>query len=124
MTRQEDNAREGLSDLLRRIVLASVGAAAVGKDELDEFVRRAREQGDITSADAQKLKEKLTESFKRVPGEWEDAIDRSIRAALRRLDIPDRSEISRLQDAIDRLTTKIERMQRARPRSRPPHSDT
>lgn len=126
MTRRDENGGEGISDLLRRIVLASVGAAAVGKDELDEFIRRAREQGDITSADAQKLKDKLSESFKRVPGGWEEAIDKSIRAALRRLDIPDRGEIERLQETIDRLTRKIEGMQRARsrPRTRPPHSDT
>lgn len=126
MTRRDDDGSEGISDLLRRIVLASVGAAAVGKDELDEFIRRAREKGDLTTADAQKLKDKLTDSFKRVPGGWEDAIDSSIRAALRRLNIPDRAEIERLQATIDRLTRKIETLQRARSRPRPhtPHSDT
>jgi len=124
LTHRDENAGEGLSDLLRRIVLASVGAAAVGKDELDEFIRRAREQGDLTASDAQKLKNKLTEAFRRVPGGWEDAIDSSIRAALRRLNIPDRAEIERLQKTIDRLTRKIESMQRSRAHPRPPHSDT
>ncbi len=124
MTGRENNSGEGLSDLLRRIVLASVGAAAVGKDELDEFIRKAREQGDLTTADAQKLKDKLTDAFKRVPGGWEDAIDSSIRAGLRRLNIPDRAEIERLRETIDHLTKKIENMQRPRSRPRTPHSDT
>lgn len=112
MTHGEKSGNEGISDLLRRIVLASVGAAAIGKEELEEFVRRAREQGDLSSADAQKLREKLAEAFKRVPEGWDDVIDSSIRAALRRLNIPDRAELERLEKTIERLTKKLESLER------------
>ena len=112
MTRNEDPANERISDLLRRVVLASVGAAAIGKDELEEFVRRAREQGDLSSSDAQKLKEKLSDAFKRVPGGWDDVIEGTLRATMRRLNLPDRNEIERLQKIIDHLARKIEEMEK------------
>ena len=110
MTRKPEPENEGVSELLRRVVLASVGAAAIGKDEIEEFVRRAREQGDISSADAQNLKEKLSEAFKRMPGGWDEIIDGTLRSTLRRLNLPDRDEIERLQRVVDRLTKKIEEM--------------
>ena len=112
MTAKDQDRREEISDLLRRIVLASVGAAAVGKDELEEFVRKARAKGDLSSSDAQKLREKLAEAFKDVPDGWDDVIDASIRAALRRLNIPDRAEIARLEKTILQLTKKLESLER------------
>ncbi len=112
MTPKDDAREERIGDLLRRVLLASVGAAAIGKDELEEFLRRAREQGDLSSADAQKLKDKLAEALKRVPGGWDEIVDASLRAALRRIKIPDRAEIERLQKVIDRLAGKIDAMER------------
>jgi polyhydroxyalkanoate synthesis regulator phasin len=112
LTPKDDAREEKLGDLLRRVVLASVGAAAIGKDELEEFLRRAREQGDLSSADAEKLRDKLMEAFKRVPGDWDEIVDTSLRAALRRIKIPDRAEIERLQKVIDRLARKIDAMER------------
>lgn len=112
MTAMGSNKQEEISDLLRRIVLASVGAAAVGKDELEEFVRKARAKGDLSSSDAGKLREKLAEAFRHVPDGWDDVIDASIRAAIRRLDIPDRAEIARLEKTILQLTKKLESLAR------------
>jgi polyhydroxyalkanoate synthesis regulator phasin len=112
LTRKDDAREEKIGDLLRRVVLASVGAAAIGKDELEEFLRRAREQGDLSSTETQKLKDKLAEALKRVPGGWDEIVEASLRAALRRIKIPDRAEIERLQKVIDRLARKIDAMER------------
>ena len=57
MTGKSNNEKEGIGELLRRVMLASVGAAALGVDELEELIRRARERGELTAADAQKSRQ-------------------------------------------------------------------
>jgi len=112
VTRKDDQGTEGLGEVLRRIVLASVGAAALGKDELEEFLRKARERGDLPSADVERFKERLASMVKRSPGGWEEILEASIQASLRRLNIPRQSEIDRLHRVIDALLKKIEALER------------
>jgi polyhydroxyalkanoate synthesis regulator phasin len=100
-----------VGELLRRIVLASVGAAALGKDELEEFLRKARERGDLAAVDVERLKERLATVMKGSSGGWDEVVDAAIQASLRRLNIPRRSEIERLHRVIDELAKKIEALE-------------
>jgi polyhydroxyalkanoate synthesis regulator phasin len=112
VTRKNDEGEERVGELLRQIVLASVGAAALGKDELEEFLRKARERGDLAAVDVERLKERLTNVMRGSSGGWDEVVDAAIHASLRRLNIPRRSEIERLHRVIDELVKKIETLER------------
>lgn len=108
MTGKSNSEKEGIGELLRRVMLASVGAAAMGVDELEELIRLARERGELTAADAQKLKERLSDSLLGGPTAIDEVVERGVQRALRRLSIPSRAEIDRLHRMIETLTKKIE----------------
>jgi polyhydroxyalkanoate synthesis regulator phasin len=103
--------KEGIGELLRRVMLASVGAAAMGMDEIEELIRRARERGEITAADAQKLKDRLSDVLRVSPTAIDEVVERSVQRALRRLNIPGRAEIDRLHRMIEALVKKIESLE-------------
>jgi len=111
LTGKGNEEKEGIGDLLRRVMLASVGAAAMGVDELEELIRRAREQGEITAADAQKLKERLSDTLLGAPSAIDEVVERSVQRALRHLNLPTRSEIDRLHRTIEALARKIESLE-------------
>lgn len=104
--------KEGIGELLRRVMLASVGAAAMGMDEFEELIRRARERGELTAADAQKLKERLSDTLRGESTAIDEVVERSVMRALRRLSIPGRAEIDRLHRMIETLTKKIESLEK------------
>ncbi len=112
MTGKSNNEKEGIGELLRRVMLASVGAAAMGVDELEEMIRRARERGELTAADAQKLKERLSDSLLGGPTAIDELVERSVQHALRRLNIPSRSEIQRVHRAVDALARRVEAIEK------------
>jgi polyhydroxyalkanoate synthesis regulator phasin len=111
--REGGNAeKEGIGELLRQVVLASMGAAAFGVDELEEFIRRARERGELTAADAQKLKDRLTEVLRGGPGSFDQMIEASLQSAFRKLSLPRRSEIERLRKSVETLAKRVEAMEK------------
>jgi polyhydroxyalkanoate synthesis regulator phasin len=108
LTGKGNEEKEGIGELLRRVMLASVGAAAMGVDELEELIHRAREQGELTAVDAQKLKERLSDTLLGGPTAIDEVVERSVQRTLRRLNLPTRSEIDRLHRTIEALTRKME----------------
>jgi len=112
VTGKSNDEKEGIGELLRRVVLASVGAAAMGVDELEELIRRARERGELTAADAQKLKERLSETLRGGPTSIDEVVERSAMHALRRLKVPSRTAIDQLRRAVDVLAKRLESIEK------------
>jgi polyhydroxyalkanoate synthesis regulator phasin len=53
--KDEEKSRSGLYDISRKVLLAAVGAAVLAQEELDHFVTRLVEHGELAEKDARKL---------------------------------------------------------------------
>jgi polyhydroxyalkanoate synthesis regulator phasin len=106
----EEEERSPLFEAVRKVVLAGVGAVALAQDELEDFVNRLVERGEIAERDARKLmREVTTKRRKRV----EKEMDKRLESILDSLNIPSKSDIDELGHKIATLSTKVEELKKA-----------
>ncbi len=99
---------------LRRVLMAGVGAVALTQEQIEEFVGRLVERGEIADGDARKLisdvvdrrKRTLQDSTKRDEEEW----DKRIEGLLVRMNIPSKGEIDALSNKIADLSRKVDEL--------------
>lgn len=99
---------------LRRVLMAGVGAVALTQEQIEEFVGRLVERGQIADGDARKLisdvvdrrKRTLQDSTKWAEEEW----DKRIEGLLVRMNIPSKGEIDALSDKIADLSRKVDEL--------------
>jgi poly(hydroxyalkanoate) granule-associated protein len=103
----------GLTESLRRILLASIGAVALTLDEIEHFVDKLVERGEIAEQDAKKLVKELSEKGKKKSGEAEDRTTKHLHEMLDRMDIPSKADIDALSDKITTLGKKVDELKKA-----------
>ena len=91
---KDDTIRESVYDLSRKVLLAAVGAAAIAQDEIDGFVSRLTERGELAEKDARSLMKEVIER--------RDKVMRERRAESNR-----HHPIAATKADVDALTTKI-----------------
>ena len=99
---------------LRRVLMAGVGAVALTQEQMEEFVGKLVERGEIADGDARKLisdvvdrrKRTLQDSTKRAEEEW----DKRIEGLLVRMNIPSKGEIDALSNKIADLSRKVDEL--------------
>jgi poly(hydroxyalkanoate) granule-associated protein len=75
----KDKEHRPFFEISRRILLASVGAVAVAQDELEEFVDKLIERGEIAEKDGRKLMFEMKEKRKKRSQEVEVEMTRKVR---------------------------------------------
>ncbi len=107
-------ANNALLSGLRRVLMAGVGAVALTQEQIEDFVGKLVERGEIADGDARKLvsdvidrrKKTLQDSSKRA----EEGVDRRIESLLARMNIPSKSEIETLSEKISVLSRKVDEL--------------
>jgi poly(hydroxyalkanoate) granule-associated protein len=99
---------------LQRVLLAGVGVIVLAQEEIEEFVRRLVDRGDIAEEEGRQLVEDVIEQRdRRLQGVRDGVggtIDRGTGEVYRRLNIPTRSEIVSLSEQIDALSKKVDEL--------------
>jgi poly(hydroxyalkanoate) granule-associated protein len=93
-----------LQDTLHRVMLAAVGTVGLLQDELEHFVNKAVERGEIAEKDARKTVHGVTEKRKDAGKE----VDKRFEEVLVKLNIPTKNDLSALNDKIAELTQKVD----------------
>jgi poly(hydroxyalkanoate) granule-associated protein len=120
-TEIEETVEHGqLYKVTRKVVLAALGVVGMATDELETFVDKLVERGEIAEKDGRKLideireksEERIKESRTRMqkfvgmqPKEEED-----VEEVLSRMDIPTKTDIKELSAKIAALTRKVEEL--------------
>jgi polyhydroxyalkanoate synthesis regulator phasin len=68
--------RDSIYDLSRKVLLAAVGAAALAEDEVDGFVTRLAERGEIAEKEARGLMKEIAERREKVVREKRSEFNR------------------------------------------------
>ncbi len=112
-----------LLDTAHKVLLAGVGAAALAQDEVEDFVNRLVERGEIAESDGKKMVKDVLEKRKQaiklppLPGlsskRLSDDVEKRIAAAIERMNIPTKDEIEALSAKITTLTKKVDELKKS-----------
>ena len=98
-------------------MVASIGAVAVAQEELDDFVNRLVDRGEIAEKDGRKmlndLRERRKETTDKTQHRAQEQIDKRIEDVLHRLNVPTKSDIEDLGKKINSLTRKVDKLAKA-----------
>lgn len=105
--------RNSLLEMARKVLLASFGAVVLAQEEVESFVEKLVERGEIAEKDGKKLLRELRERRKTEPTAAPAEVvaleqERRMDALLKRINIPTRSEIEALSQKISHLTEKVD----------------
>ena len=100
-----------LLDAVRRVLLASIGAVALAADEIEDFVNKLVERGEIAKKDGRKLVKDVLERRKEMEMRpIEQKLDRQMDRFLTRLNISTRDDVESLSARIADLSKKIDEL--------------
>jgi polyhydroxyalkanoate synthesis regulator phasin len=102
-----------LFDLARKVLLASIGAMALAQDEVEDFVDRLVERGELAEKDGRKLVKEVMDRRKKETKKAEDEVGKRVQETLDRLNVPTKADIEALGDKIAALTKKVEDLKKS-----------
>jgi len=103
-----------LFDAARRVLLAGIGVVALAQDEIEEFVTRMVERGEIAERDGKKLVREVVDKRKQYRQQAEEEITRRIEKALDRMNIPSKADLDALSEKITALSKKIDELKKTK----------
>lgn len=111
-------------DVVRKMLLAGVGAVALSTDETQSFLNRLVERGEVAQKDAEKLMHEVRERFNgrptlslpsmpMQPAELSNQIETGLERILNRLNVPSKRDIDDLSAKIAQLAARVEELRKS-----------
>ena len=117
---QEESSESGRNQMIemaRKVLLASVGAVALAQDEVEAFVNRLVERGEIAEKDGRKLindvMDRRRKQMEDTQAKAKEGLDSRVEAILHRMNIPTKSDIETLSQKIAALTKKVDQLKKS-----------
>ncbi len=115
MARKADRKREekdmlDMTGVVKRLILAGIGAMALTKDEVDEFLDKLVERGEIAEKDAKSILKEAMERQREKAGEvgGKLKLEEKIEEVLDRMNLPKKEDIEELENRIGELSRKLD----------------
>ena len=100
--------------ILRPCLLAAIGAIALAQDEIEDFVNKLVERGEIAEKDGRKLLTEMREKRKERSQKVEAEMSKKVRETLERMNVPTRADFEKLSASITSLSQKIDELAKSR----------
>jgi poly(hydroxyalkanoate) granule-associated protein len=101
-----------LFGLLRKTVMATIGAAVIAEEEIVALINRLVDRGEIAEKDGKKLIQEMFEKRKGKATKVETEINKNVQGFLERLDIPTKADVDGLSQKITALSKKIDELKK------------
>ena len=102
-----------LLDGLHKVLLAGIGAVSLAQSEVEAFVNKLIEKGEIAEEDGKKLIKDIDSRRKDQTKKAEKELDSRLDGILDRLNVPSKSDIDTLNKKIAQLNEKIDALNTA-----------
>jgi poly(hydroxyalkanoate) granule-associated protein len=112
MDELEDKDQSRMMELVRRMMLATIGAAVIAQEEIEALVNRLIERGEIAENDGKKLIHEMMEKRKSKTSKVEEDINKNVEVVLDRMKIPTKADIEELSQKITGLSKKIDELKK------------
>ena len=96
----------------RKVILAGIGAVALAQDEIEEFITRLVERGEIAERDGRNLIQEAKDRRKKRMEKVENEMSKRIEEILKHVDIPSKSDIDALSAKIAALSKKVDELKK------------
>jgi poly(hydroxyalkanoate) granule-associated protein len=101
-----------LYELSRKVLLAAIGVVALAQDEVEAFVNKLLERGEIAEKDARKLIDEVVSRRKEDAKKAGSEVDKQVEELLGRMSVPSKNDIEALSAKITALTEKVEALKK------------
>jgi polyhydroxyalkanoate synthesis regulator phasin len=102
-----------LLDAVRKVLLASIGAVALAQEEIEDFVNKLVERGEIAEKDGKKLVHEVMDKRKKEAVKAEDEFSKRVEEILTRLNVPSKVDIETLGEKIASLSKKVDELKKS-----------
>jgi poly(hydroxyalkanoate) granule-associated protein len=99
-------------EALHKVLLASIGAVAIGKEELEDFVGKLVERGEIAEKDGKKLVKDVLARRKKETEKAESQFTQRIEDVLSQLNVPSKADIDTLGEKVATLSKKVDELKK------------
>lgn len=110
----EENGQNPMLDMARKVLLAGIGAVALTQEEVEKFVVKLIDRGEIAEKDGRKLINDVMEKRRRkaeeITTEAEVTYESRMEEVLARMNIPSKNDIDALSRKITALTEKVDEL--------------
>ncbi len=115
MATKEKSQKEGKEnkpffETTKKIILASIGVVALAQDEIENFINRLVERGEIAEKDGRKLMEEFKEKRKKKSKQAEVEVEDRLETMLEKMGVPTKSDIDDLSRKISDLSDKVDKL--------------
>jgi poly(hydroxyalkanoate) granule-associated protein len=100
-------------EALHKVLLASIGAVALAQEEIEDFVNKLVERGEIAEKDGRKVVRDVVERRKKDTEKAEDTLTKRVEDILGRMNVPSKSDIDALGDKVAALSQKVDELKKA-----------
>ncbi len=110
------SANKWIIDGMRRLLLASFGAVAMTFDEVEAFVKKLVERGELAQKDAEKLLHEMQQRLTANRPQMEKVsgrVEQGMEEFLNRLNIPSKRDIDELSEKIAQLAARVEELRKS-----------
>lgn len=104
--------RSPLLSMARKVLLAGIGTVALAQEEIEDFVNKLIERGEIAERDGRKLVEDIMERRRKKTHEAEQQLDQRVEDLLDRMNVPTKADIEALSAKIAILTKKVDELKK------------
>ena len=107
---EDEESESRFAQTTRRVVLASIGAVVLAQEELEAFINKLVEKGEIAEKDGKKIVGEVMEKRKKFQKKTETEMNKQIEQMLERMDVPTKADIDSLSKKITALSKKIDEL--------------
>jgi polyhydroxyalkanoate synthesis regulator phasin len=109
---QEPEERNPLYEASRKVILASIGAIALAQEEIEDFINKLVERGEIAEKDGKKLMHEVMDKRKKGAEKAEDEVGKRVDQILGQMNVPTKADIEALSDKISTLSKKVDELKK------------
>ena len=109
----EEMERNPVLGMAHKVLLAGIGAVALTQEEVERFVAKLVERGEIAEQDGKKLVSDVMEKRKKETKKAESELDKRLEDLLNRMNVPTKSDINALSAKITELSKKVDELKEA-----------
>jgi poly(hydroxyalkanoate) granule-associated protein len=92
-----------MSDLLKKTVLAGIGAVSLTKDKAKELADELVERGEMDESDEAEFIKELMDKSEKKKEELEGTIEEKVNETFEKMDIASKSDVEELKDKVQQL---------------------
>jgi poly(hydroxyalkanoate) granule-associated protein len=104
----KDKNQPQMSEMLHRLFLAAIGAAAIAQEEVEALVNKLVERGELAEKDGKRILGEMKEKRKTKTADVSGEISKNVEGVLSRMNIPTKADVDALGQKINALSKKVD----------------